>query len=68
MRLLLKKAITSAVKVSGKDRNAVKNISWAIQQDKHLPEALVKNEVKVTYNLLASGTVCFISKPILLCK
>lgn len=53
----IKKIITSTIDVAGRDRNAIKNISWTLSQTayKHLPIALVGKAIPQAVNSVISG-------------
>ena len=53
----IKQIVNKVIDVAGRDRNKVKNLSWAISQDayKHLPYALVGKSIPQIFNSIGVG-------------
>lgn len=55
----IKKVVTELIDVAGKDRNAIKNLTWAVQQNayKNLPDLLIGKTIPQIFNSIAG--CCF---------
>ena len=51
----IKRAVTSVIDVAGVDRNAIKNLDWAVKQYPHLPSAVLGKNIPQFFNSLAVG-------------
>ena len=49
--------VLSTIDVAGRDRNAIKNLSWTLNQKayEHLPDALIGDTIPQIFNSFAAG-------------
>ena len=52
---VIKKMVLSKISVKGADRNAIKNIFWAVNRYPNLPKALLGKNIPQTFNSFAVG-------------
>ncbi len=55
----IKETVTKCVKVAGKYRNSVKDLSWAVNKYKDLPEKLLGKAIPQFFDSMASGVFNF---------